>query len=235
MLATIRRICANLRPQASEDENLSKRGHREFVGGLWNEMGRLQFDFLVKQGLRPNHVFLDIGCGSLRAGSLLIRYLEPGNYLGIDKHPELIEAGKSYEIGADVVEAKLPEFVVSDCFSFEEFSKRPDFCLAQSVFTHLHKRNIGVCFRKLSAFVEPGCRFFATFFETFIPIPQLASSHSNRSFYYTRHKMEAYGRQSGWEPRYIGNWNHPRRQMMIEYIRGNLSASSIQKKLGRQI
>lgn len=219
MLAAIREIFANLRPRAGEEEKIMKEGHREFVGGLWNEMGRLQFDFLVTQGLRPSHVFLDIACGSLRAGRLLIPYLEPGNYLGIDKHPELIEAGKANEIGADVLEAKRPEFVVSDCFSFEGFSKRPDFCLAQSLFTHLRKRDIEVCFRKLSVFVEPGCRFFASFNETSIPIPQLASSHSIRAFYYTSRQMEAFGRQSGWEWKYIGNWNHPRGQMMIKYVK----------------
>jgi hypothetical protein len=143
------------------------------VGGLWNEMGQLQFDFLVKQGLRPSHVFLDIARSSLRAGRLLIPYLAPGNYLGIDKHSEVIESGKANEIGADVLKAQRPESVVSDCFSFEKISKRPDFCIAESLFTHLDKRDIDLCFKNLSAFVKPGCKFFASFLETSIPIPQL--------------------------------------------------------------
>ena len=100
--------------------------------------------FLVKQGLRPSHVLLDIACGSLRAGRLLIPYLAPGNYLGIDKHSEVIEAGKANEIEAGVLKAQRPEFV--DCFSFEKFSKRPDFCIAQSLFSHLDKRDIELCF-----------------------------------------------------------------------------------------
>ena len=219
MLETIKQICANLRPQVAEEDSLRKEGHREFVGGLWNQMGELQFDFLVGQGLRPSHVLLDIACGSLRAGRLLISYLQPGNYLGIDKHPELIEAGKANEIEADTLRAKRPEFVVSDCFSFEGFSKRPDFCLAQSLFTHLRKRDIELCFSKLSTFVEPGCRFFATFNETSVTILQLASSHSVRRFYYTRREMEAFGRQSNWDTRYIGNWGHPRGQIMMEYAK----------------
>ena len=127
MRATVRKIFENLRPLVTENENLTRRGHPEFVGGLWDELGQLQFHFLVKQGLRPDHVFLDIACGSLRAGRLLIPYLAPGSYLGIDKHAELIEAGKAKEIEGDVLEARHPEFVVSDCFSFENFSKRPDF------------------------------------------------------------------------------------------------------------
>jgi SAM-dependent methyltransferase len=219
MLSNLRNIIQNLRPRATDEDTLAKEGHREFVGGFWEELGHLQFDFLVKQGLKPNHVFLDIACGSLRVGRLLIPYLEPGNYLGIDKHAEVIEAGKANEIGAEVLKSRHPEFVVSDSFAFDKFSKRPDFCIAQSLFTHLRKEDIELCFRKLSDFVKPGCRFFATFDETPIPIPQIASSHSVRAFFYTRRAIEAFGTRSGWAPRYIGNWNHPRNQMMVEYTK----------------
>ncbi|MGI0081211.1 MAG: hypothetical protein ACRECH_16510, partial [Nitrososphaerales archaeon] len=168
----LKKLYSNLRPQGNEDKRLAKGGHRRFVGGRWDEMGKLQFDFLVQQGLKPPHVVLDIACGSLRAGRLLIPYLEPGNYLGMDKHSELIEAGKINEVAAPVLEAKHPEFVVSDSFAFENFSKKPDFCIAQSLFTHLHKLDIETCFRNLSVFVGSGCRFFASFGETSIPIPQ---------------------------------------------------------------
>jgi SAM-dependent methyltransferase len=182
-------------------------------------MGQLQFDFLVKQGLKPYHVFLDIACGALRAGRFLIPYLEEGNYLGIDKHAELIEAGKFQEVAPAELQSKHPEFIVSEDFSLKGFSKRPDFCIAQSLFTHLRKQDIDLCFRNLSDFVKPGCRFFATFGETSVAIPQLASSHSARHFYYTRRRMEAFGTETGWEPRYIGDWGHPRGQVMVEYVK----------------
>ena len=38
------------------------------IGGLWDQMGQHQFDFLKKKGLKPQHKLLDIGCGSLRGG-----------------------------------------------------------------------------------------------------------------------------------------------------------------------
>src|ERR1700678_1283527 len=44
-------------------------GHREYVGGLWEVIGKLQFDFLISRGLKPEHVFLDIACGPLRGGA----------------------------------------------------------------------------------------------------------------------------------------------------------------------
>jgi hypothetical protein len=42
--------------------------HRELIGGLGELMGDHQLQFLVDQGLKPEHRLLDIGCGSLRLG-----------------------------------------------------------------------------------------------------------------------------------------------------------------------
>jgi SAM-dependent methyltransferase len=219
MLNDLKQIVQNLKPRPSDEEILAKEGHREFVGGHWEEIGKLQFDFLVKQGLKPNHVLLDIACGSLRAGRLLIPYLDPGNYLGIDKHADVINAGRTKEIDQCVLTSQRPEFVVSDSFAFEKFSKRPDFCIAQSLFTHLDKQDIDLCFAKLSAFVKPGCRFFATFDESGIPVPQIGKSHSVRAFFYTRRAMESFGTRAGWQAKYIGDWGHPREQVMVEYVK----------------
>ena len=75
-----------LRKLPSEDESgIRTMGHRNWVGGGWDEIGKLQFDFLISRGLKPHHVFLDIACGSLRAGRFLIPYLDAGNYLGIEE------------------------------------------------------------------------------------------------------------------------------------------------------
>src|SRR5215472_262077 len=75
--------------------------HRECVGGLWEEVGQLQLDFLVAQGLMPHHRLLDIGCGSLRGGVKLIRYLCAGHYAGIDLHESLLNAGYEIELARE--------------------------------------------------------------------------------------------------------------------------------------
>jgi hypothetical protein len=77
-------------------EEIHQIGHRHFVGGVggyWEEIGGLQFRYLVDRGLTPSDTLIDVGCGSLRGGSKFIRYLDPGRYLGIDKHIELIIYG----------------------------------------------------------------------------------------------------------------------------------------------
>src|SRR6185312_2619231 len=52
--------------------------------GQWDEHRRFQIEMLKRQGLRPEHRFLELGCGPLTVGVPLIQYLEPGHYTGVD-------------------------------------------------------------------------------------------------------------------------------------------------------
>jgi SAM-dependent methyltransferase len=191
-------------------------GHRNYVGGKWEKIGRLQADFVRQKGLRPNQVFLDIACGALRAGVHLIPYLNRGNYLGIEKEERLVRLGVKKELGRQLYESKAPEFVISAEFEFDRFSKKPDFALAQSLFTHLEEQDILNCMYRLRRFVNPGTRFFATYFIGDAP-RTYTRSHALRYFAYTRQQTEAFGEATGWKPNYIGSWSHPRHQMIVEY------------------
>jgi hypothetical protein len=195
---------------------IDRLGHRRYVGGHWDEIGALQFEFLVAQGLRPEHTLLDVACGALRGGVHFIRHLEPGHYLGIDKEQSLIDAGVELELGAELLAAKAPELVVSDRFDFSGFSKCPDMSIAQSLFTHLALDDVELCLRNLRAFVAPGHLFFATFSEG-EPERNPDASHSRKIFRYSRGQLEALGHENGWRPTYIGSWNHPRDQKMMRF------------------
>ena len=190
-------------------------GHRDYVGGMWETMGRLQFDFLVERGLEPQHTLLDIACGSLRGGVHFIRYLDPGNYLGIEKEAALIRRGLAKELPREVREQKRPELVVSGTFEFERFSKRADFSLAQSLFTHLNEDDLELCLRKLHANVAAGHELFATF----APGARTneGRSHARASFFYAPSRLEAIGERNGFAAHYIGEWGHPRNQMMMQF------------------
>jgi hypothetical protein len=50
-------------PYASQltDEQLADGEHRGAVGGLWDELGRWQFELLLRAGLKPSHRLLDVG------------------------------------------------------------------------------------------------------------------------------------------------------------------------------
>lgn len=202
--------------QPEGDEGIRQAGHRQYIGGLWDEIGRLQFDFLVAQGLRPPHCLLDIACGSLRGGVHFINYLNPGNYLGIEKEPALVTLGIEKELGQTTFDLKRPEFVISDCFVFHKFSKRPHLSLAQSLFTHLVPDDIVMCLDNLRRFVEPGHILYATF-NAGDTSTNINRSHARASFRYSKREMAGFGERHGWKATFIGDWNHPRGQQMMRY------------------
>src|SRR5260370_10189962 len=110
-------------------------GHRDYVGGRWLELSRHQTDFMIKMGLRPEHVLLDVGCGSLRGGVEFISYLHAGNYLGLDSSNRLIQAGIKEELWRRLLKLHSPEVVFSPPFEFEKVLKTSDFQPPPSTFT----------------------------------------------------------------------------------------------------
>jgi hypothetical protein len=154
--------------------------------------------------------------------------LNAGNYLGLDSEKRLIDLGIKNEVGRGLIRSKSPEFVVSSNFEFEKFSKRPDFSIAQSLFTHLDESDVRLCLKKLRAVIKPGGRLYSTWFivdESHVN--QAERSHSHRSFRYPCETIKALGLQTGWRPRYIGDWGHPRNQQMVEFVADTDGSSSI--------
>ncbi len=192
-------------------------GHREQIGGRWEEIGQLQFDFVVGQGLLPSHYYLDIACGALRGGVHFIPYLDPGHYLGIEKERLLVEAGLREELGDELAQSKRPEIVISSDFEFERLSAAPDFALAQSLFSHLPLDTIATCLAKLRPVIAPDGVFFATFNEVDSPVPNPDAAHDWGHFQYVRGDLEALGPEHGWAVDYVGDWGHPRRQKMLRF------------------
>lgn len=203
----------------TDAERIRKMGHRGFVGGdgvYWDEIGTLQFNFLKSEGLKAKHTLVDVACGSLRAGRLFINYLDVGNYMGIDKEVNLVIHGVVEELGISAFVEKKPEFVVSGNFELEKFSKRPDYAIAQSLFTHLTAEDIYRCFKAVRKIIADDGKFYATFFEVEIPTDNYSESDAIDVFYYTREQMNLLADIAGWRMKYIGDWKHPRNQKMVK-------------------
>ncbi len=207
------RLIGRKRWRVEGDLGVGVVGHRAYIGGRWEEYGQLEFDFMVERGLRPEHVMLDIACGSLRAGVRLIPYLNAGNYLGIEKEESLIKQALAKELPPEVAAEKRPELVVSGDFEFERFSKQADYALAWSLFTHLTREDLEKCLRNLRANVPDSHRFYATW----LPGEESDNedaSHAHAAFYYPREELEAMGAGNGWESEYIGDISREREMKM---------------------
>lgn len=205
-------------------EEIASGVHRKKVGAYWNEIGQLQFDFLVQQGLTPQSHLLDVGCGSLRGGLHFIRYLEPGNYYGIDVDSALVKAGLEHELPAAGLTDRLPpaNLHVTDRFACN-FGVKFQFALAQSVFTHLPLNHIRLCLYRVAKVMPPGGRFYATFFEAPADEPfdkPFKKRYPEQDpFQYRPEDLAWAAGVAGWRFRNLGEWGHPRGQRMAEYRR----------------
>ncbi|PYL07853.1 MAG: hypothetical protein DME33_09050 [Verrucomicrobia bacterium] len=113
--------------------------YRAYVGPPedYDLIAAMAFNLLTTLGLRQHHSLLDVGCGSLRIGRLLIPYLNRGKYFGVEPNEWLVEEGISRELGKSLVEIKRPTFFFSDSPQTIAQAKISfDFALAQSIFSH---------------------------------------------------------------------------------------------------
>ena len=217
-IANVIRRALGRRPQSDIDiEGESVLDHRDSAGELSEEIGRLQFDFLVSMGLRPHHHLVDVGCGRLRAGTHFIRFLDAGRYCGFEKDRDLLSAGIAEELGPVLFNTKRPLFIVTDRFAFECCDRAPDFVFAHSIFAQLPSESIALCFDNLRERIAPNGILFAAFNEARGEEPHPGVSLDRDDRYYTRAQMEAFGRSAGWIPEFIGDWGHPFGRVMMSF------------------
>jgi len=206
----------------AQDVRLKK--HRTLVGGHWDEIGRLQLDYLISRGLRPDSTLLDVGCGALRGGVHFVRYLADANYYGIDINQSLLQAGL-LELNEAGLNGKRVNLHRTDEFDASSFGVKFDFGISISLVTHLCANQIIHCFLQMRRVMHDRSSFFVTFFETpaltvedayQLPRGETITHFLRDPFHYTRDLMECFARAAGLKMIYHGDWNHPRNQQMIE-------------------
>jgi SAM-dependent methyltransferase len=127
----------------------------------WDHWAQSQFRLVAAQLKAPRDGnFLDIGCGAMRLGYLLVPYLEDDRYCGIDplqpyvdfahRLMDTIKCGKTYQLHC------------SGDFDFEHFGRKFDFAFAHSVLGHLSEKENRICFANLKKVMKPGAKFYAT-------------------------------------------------------------------------
>src|ERR1700751_6487598 len=86
--------------------------YRAYVGPPedYDLLAAMTFNLLTTLGLRQHHSLLDVGCGSLRIGRLLIPDLNRKKYFGLEPHQWLVEAGIKQALGEEGVQIKLATF-----------------------------------------------------------------------------------------------------------------------------
>jgi SAM-dependent methyltransferase len=144
-----------------------KRDHRAYVSSnreLYDFEGALLFSLLALLGLRESDYVLDVGCGSLRAGRLLIPFLQRGHYYGLEPDEQLVRQGIGREIGHELVRLRAPVFVHNPDFRLDGLAQRFDCILAQSIFSHASGDQVRACLALVAEMLGDGGVFLATYY-----------------------------------------------------------------------
>ena len=191
--------------------------HREYVGGDFDNIGRWQRDYIIDTlGLQTTDSFLDVACGCLRLGTHLIPYLDSDNYYGIDSNQDILDAGISDEISAELLATKSPTLTVNSNFDFGFVDNNVSLAWANSLFSHLTLSDAETCLTNLQAVTD---RFVFTYFDTDLlkhTKQNPDQSHARKDFYYSAEQIQVLAEQTGWSYNKLDTQTHPRKQTIIE-------------------
>lgn len=128
--------------QAEEIELGKNRIHPTLGGqlttGPYEEAGLPIFRSLTRLGLKADDVCVDYGCGTLRIGLHLIRFLQREAYFGLDISAKLLEEGRTL-IGKKLWEEKAPRLrVISPESLAEVAAAKPSLVFSNAVLIHVH-------------------------------------------------------------------------------------------------
>jgi SAM-dependent methyltransferase len=152
-------------------DSLQERSERlaqtRFLGGPkrdFERVGRMGLEMLLAEGLTPSSRVLDVGCGALRLGYWLMRFLDPGCYFGIEPQQEMLAMGLEQIVEPEVVQRAESRFASNDDFDFSVFDERFDFVVARSIWTHASRAQISKMLASFAETSSPTGVFMASYY-----------------------------------------------------------------------
>jgi len=121
---------------------------------IWEKQGGAILQQLIKLGLRRDDVVVDYGCGTLREGIHLIRYLEKGRYIGLDIDERVLEAGR-HLAGEELLAEKTPRLaIVSPALVAQAAAARPAWIISSYVLSQMPPADLDEYFDNLVKLME---------------------------------------------------------------------------------
>ena len=149
------------------------------------DFGQFQLDYLKNVGLKPEHQFLDYGCGVMRTGIHLAGYLEPNRYTGVDISTNRLANGVKLMAQHGFKKSSYEAIQVSDCYLKELEGRKFDFVFAASVFTHLPLAEILIALGTIRDLLTPDGVFYFTYAEA-----DTQRRKNIKDFWYRREQLE---------------------------------------------
>jgi len=162
MLRLVQRGLASLRARTAAAQRRWANRVPELVGRpeAYAFKQQFQMSFLQSHGLEARHALLDYGCGVLRVGIPLIRYLDTGNYVGLDIGADALHAAQKAVRRERLMDKKPTLVLVKDVQSLN-LPRRFDYAWAFSVFFHMTDDQVDACLRFVARHLDAKGIFFA--------------------------------------------------------------------------
>jgi SAM-dependent methyltransferase len=221
----------NLYADELTPEQVQARWHREVVGGVWDVMGPVELEVLKEWGLQPQHKLLDLGCGSLRGGLHIVRYLDKDNYVGNDINRSLLDGGEIELQDAGLMD-KGARLVETAAFETLAPDNHFDYAIAFSVFTHIFMNHIMLALKETARTLKSGGVLYSTFFNApetaFVPEIkkarsgerlEFATSYLHDPFHYSVDEMTSAGHLVGLRCEGMVPWRFSEGQQMLRFVK----------------
>jgi ABC-type polysaccharide/polyol phosphate transport system ATPase subunit len=151
--------------RAEDQEAAAAAATAPSVRNLAETEGEWVYEFLLAQGLRPDHYVLDVGCGSFAAAARLLPYMVQSHYWGYEQSMDRYLAGVQSVLPNAGVSAERGHFVVNEEFDFSDVPHTFEFAIASSMLRRLPLHAVARCFASVVRRLRPGGRFFVSWAE----------------------------------------------------------------------
>jgi SAM-dependent methyltransferase len=211
------------------DAELDLGWHRLAVGGKWRESGEWQFAFLRGEGLKPCDFVLDVGCGSMSGARVMLPFMDEHRYWGYEKDRRLFEAGVQIELVRANVRPEHGHLILNDWFDLSESPHLFRFAIANGFWARLPLNAIARCVASVLKKLEPGGRFYSTWFDnpdpsSFDPIvhSQGATTYPDMEpYHYSFDVLAGMLRALGAEVTRMADTTHPRGESVMVITKGH--------------
>ena len=127
--------------------------------------GMNHFNAAIRLGLKPEHTCIDYGCGSLRVGQHIMKYLRPGHYWGLDIVSDFYESGKTL-LPPGLMNEKRPELhVIRPDLLRTARKSGPDFIVSFAVLKHVPPAELDAFFENIVSMMALHSKAIITFNE----------------------------------------------------------------------
>jgi SAM-dependent methyltransferase len=123
---------------------------------IWEKQGDEILRQLIELGLRPGDVVVDYGCGTLREGIHLIRYLDAGRYIGLDVDERVLDAGRRL-VGQELLAEKKPRLaIINPPLVAQAAAERPAWIISSYVLSQMPPEHLDEYFDNLAKLTQGG-------------------------------------------------------------------------------